>query len=87
MTQVANRVAIYSVAPKARNRINTTEHAHHVSRVNPIPRLGRNTVDRNAIGDLRHLLIGAALVICLLRGPAEKAWVGWHGGIRIRRAE
>lgn len=29
--------------------------------------------------------IGAALVVCLLRGPWETGWVGWHGGWSIRK--
>lgn len=28
--------------------------------------------------------IAIGLCICVLRGPHEKGWVGWHGGWHIR---
>ena len=31
--------------------------------------------------------IGTALVICFVRGPWEKGWVGWGGGWGIRRRD
>lgn len=29
--------------------------------------------------------IGAALLVCLARGPRETGWIGWSGGWAIRR--
>lgn len=29
--------------------------------------------------------LGAALLLCVARGPREKRWVGWGGGWQIRK--
>jgi predicted MFS family arabinose efflux permease len=90
MTQVANRVAIYSVAPKARNRINTGYMMGVFCGQLMGTSVGNRLYSQGGwilSGSVNLAFIGAALAICLLRGPAEKAWVGWHGGIRIRRTE
>ncbi|KXG53520.1 Major facilitator superfamily domain, general substrate transporter [Penicillium griseofulvum] len=90
MTQIANRVSIYAVAPKARNRINTG----YMMGVFCGQLMGTSVGNRLyseggwiLSGSVNLGFIGAALIICLLRGPAEKGWIGWHGGIRIRRTE
>ncbi|KAJ5861180.1 uncharacterized protein N7529_008490 [Penicillium soppii] len=90
MTQIANRTAIYSVAPKARNRINTG----YMIGVFCGQLMGTSVGNRiyseggwTLTGSVSLAFIGAALIICLLRGPAEKNWIGWHGGIKIRRVE
>ena len=31
--------------------------------------------------------VGAALVVCFLKGPWEKGWVGWHGGWSLSRRD
>jgi len=31
--------------------------------------------------------VGAALVVCVARGPREEGWVGWTGGWGIKRHE
>jgi predicted MFS family arabinose efflux permease len=90
MTQVANRTAIYSVAPKARNRINTGYMIGVFCGQLMGTSVGNRIYSEGGwilTGSVSLAFIGAALLICLSRGPAEKGWVGWHGGIRIRRAE
>jgi predicted MFS family arabinose efflux permease len=87
-SQIANRTAIYAVAPKARNRVNT---AYMVS-VFSGQLIG--TAVGNAIyadggwvasGSASVGFVSLALVIALIRGPHEKGWVGWHGGTRMRK--
>lgn len=90
MTQVANRTAIYSVAPKARNRINTGYMIGVFCGQLMGTSVGNRIYSEGGwilTGSVSLAFIGAALFICLLRGPAEKGWIGWHGGIRIRRVE
>ncbi|KAJ9484662.1 hypothetical protein VN97_g8711 [Penicillium thymicola] len=90
MSQIANRVLIYSVAPKARNRINTGYMIGVFCGQLMGTSVGNRLYSQGGwilSGSVNLAFIGAALIICLLRGPAEKGWVGWHGGIRIRRTE
>ena len=89
-TQIANRSAIYSIAPKGRNRVNTaymvsvfcgqlmgTAAGNHLYAQGGWVKSGSASVG----------FVGAALVFCFLRGPWEKGWVGWHGGWGIWRRD
>lgn len=89
-SQIANRSAIYAIAPKARNRVNT---AYMVS-------VFCGQLMGTAVGNKLYAeggwvrsgsasvgFIGAALLICFARGPWEKGWVGWSGGWGIRRKD
>lgn len=89
-SQIANRSAIYTIAPKARNRVNT---AYMVSVF-----VGQlvGTAAGNALyahggwvksGSASVGFVGAALVCCFARGPWEKGWVGWRGGWGLRRRD
>ena len=89
-SQIANRSAIYSIEPKARNRVNT---AFMVSVF--IGQLVGTSVG-NALyaqggwhksGSASVGFIGAALCFCFARGPWEKGWVGWSGGWGIKRRD
>lgn len=86
--QIANRTAIYGVAPKARNRVNTafmmgvfcgqlmgTAAGNKLFAEGGWIRSGSASVG----------FMGAVLVICLSRGPRETGWVGWRGGFQLRR--
>lgn len=88
IAQIANRTAIYSVAPKARNRVNTaymlgvfcgqlmgTAAGNRLYAQGGWVRSGSASVGFAA----------AALVICLLRGPRETGWIGWKHGFVLRR--
>lgn len=86
-SQIANRTAIYRVAPKARNRVNT---AYMVS-VFCGQLMG--TAVGNALyarggwvrsGSASVGFVGAALLVCLLRGPHETGWIGWRGGANMK---
>ncbi|KAL9602323.1 MAG: hypothetical protein Q9219_001889 [cf. Caloplaca sp. 3 TL-2023] len=86
--QVANRSAIYSILPQARNRINTaymmcvftgqltgTAVGNHVYAMGGWVRSGSVSVG----------FLGAAIGLCVLRGPREKGWIGWSGGWAVRK--
>lgn len=89
-SQIANRSAIYGIAPKARNRVNTaymlsvfcgqlmgTAAGNHMYAQGGWIRSGSASVG----------FIGAALAVCVSRGPWETGWVGWKGGWGIRRRD
>lgn len=87
-SQIANRTAIYGVAPKARNRVNT---AYMVSVF-----VGQliGTAVGNALyarggwissGSASVGFVSAALIACFARGPHETGWIGWRGGANMRK--
>jgi predicted MFS family arabinose efflux permease len=87
-TQIANRSAIYTIAPLARNRINTA----YMFSVFCGQLMG--TVAGNHLyaeggwiksGSASIGFVGASLFFCIIRGPRETGWVGWTGGWSIRR--
>jgi predicted MFS family arabinose efflux permease len=89
-SQIANRSAIYSIEPKARNRVNTA----FMLSVFCGQLMG--TAVGNALyaqggwirsGGASVGFIGAALVVCFARGPWEKRWLGWRGGWGLRRRD
>lgn len=88
--QIANRSAIYTIAPKARNRINT---AFMVS-------IFAGQLTGTAVGNALYAkggwiesgsasvgFIGVSLLSCFVRGPWETEWVGWRGGWSLRRRD
>ena len=88
--QIANRSAIYTIAPKARNRINT---AFMVS-------IFAGQLTGTAVGNALYArggwvhsggasigFIGISLLSCFVRGPWETGWVGWKGGWSLRRRD
>ncbi|KAL2759098.1 hypothetical protein ACRALDRAFT_1062155 [Sodiomyces alcalophilus JCM 7366] len=87
LSQIANRAAIYSIDPKARNRVNT---AYMVSAFcgqltgtavgNRLYAAGGWTWSGSAsIG-----FIALSIVVGFARGPREQGWIGWGGGWRLR---
>lgn len=90
MAQIANRTAIYSAAPKARSRVNT---AYMIGVF--CGQLMGTAVGNRVYGERGWVMSGTVSVIfvvvgfifCLIRGPAETGWVGWTGGIRIRKVD
>ncbi|EXJ75474.1 uncharacterized protein A1O5_02170 [Cladophialophora psammophila CBS 110553] len=87
-SQIANRTAIYGVAPKARNRVNT---AYMVSVF--VGQLIGTAVGNSLYADGGWIssgsasvgFISAALLVCFLRGPHEHGWIGWRGGYNMRK--
>lgn len=87
-SQIANRTAIYRVAPKARNRVNTAYMVSVFCGQLMGTAVGNRLYARGgwiASGSASVAFICTALVICVVRGPWEKGWVGWRGGWNIRR--
>jgi predicted MFS family arabinose efflux permease len=89
-SQIGNRTAIFGVEPKGRNRVNTaymvsvfcgqlmgTAAGNHLYAQGGWVRSGSASVG----------FIGAALVFCILRGPHEKGWIGWHGGADMKKTK
>jgi predicted MFS family arabinose efflux permease len=89
-SQIANRSAIYSIMPNARNRVNTvfmlsvfcgqlvgTSVGNHLYAEGGWIRSGSASVG----------FVGGALIVCFLRGPWEKGWIGWRGGWSIKRRD
>ncbi|TKX26664.1 MFS transporter-like protein 12 [Elsinoe australis] len=88
ITQIANRSAIYSCDPKARNRVNTgfmvVSFLGQVTGTSAGNRLYAQSGWR-ASGGLSIGLIGFSIFLLTLRGPYEDRWVGWRGGVHIRK--
>ncbi|KAM3073143.1 hypothetical protein ACMFMG_008858 [Clarireedia jacksonii] len=81
--QIANRSAIYSIAPKARNRTNTAYmvlvfcgQLTGTAAGNRVYALG----GWERSGEMSIGFVGAGLLLCFWRGPWEQGWWGWGGG-------
>lgn len=88
--QIANRSAIYTIAPKARNRINTAFMVSIFAGQLTGTALGNVLYARGGwirSGGANIGFIGMALVSCFLRGPWETGWIGWRGGWGLRRRD
>jgi predicted MFS family arabinose efflux permease len=87
-SQVANRSQIYSIAPRARNRINTAFMLFTF-----FGQLSGTAVGNKVYADGGWVhsgsvsvgFSGGAILILCLRGPWEKGWIGWHGGWSLKR--
>ena len=86
--QIANRTAIFAVEPKGRSRVNTVLMVSTFCGQLTGTTVGSNLYDRGgwiASGSYSVGSIGAALIVCFLRGPWETGWVGWRGGWSIQK--
>lgn len=86
----ANRSNIYSLDPKARNRVNTVYMVFCFAGQLTGTAAGNRLYAQGGwvwSGSMNIGLIGAAILIGLARGPRESRWVGWKGGWNIRRDE
>ncbi|KAK3338079.1 major facilitator superfamily domain-containing protein [Neurospora tetraspora] len=89
-TQIAMRSSIYGIQPLARNRVNT---AYMV--VSFAGQLTGTAVGNRLYAQGGWVYSGAcgiafggfALIVCLVRGPREKGWIGWSGGWTFRRED
>lgn len=89
-SQIANRSAIYAIAPKARNRVNTAYMVSVFCGQLMGTAAGNNLYARGGwirSGSASVGFVGAALCISFARGPWEKGWVGWHGGWGLKRRD
>ncbi|KAH9825535.1 Major Facilitator Superfamily [Teratosphaeria destructans] len=86
--QIANRSAIFSVEPKARNRVNTAFMVATFAGQLVGTSVGAHLYAKGgwiASGSYSMGSIGVALLITLARGPWEEGWIGWHGGWSIKK--
>lgn len=89
-SQIANRSAIYAIAPKARNRVNTAYMVSVFCGQLAGTAVGNNLYARGGwvrSGSASVGFVAGALCVCFLRGPAEPGWVGWRGGWGLRRRD
>lgn len=87
MSQIANRTAIFAIARNASNRVNTAYMLAAFCGQLTGTAVGNRLYARGGwvlSGSANIGFIGAAVLACLLRGPLEKGWVGWHGGLTWR---
>ncbi|KAL2801978.1 MFS general substrate transporter [Aspergillus granulosus] len=87
-TMIANRAAIYAVAPKARNRINTGYMVGAFVGQLMGTAVGNRVYAQAgwvASGSVSLAFVGLALLVGLSRGPREQGWVGWSGGWQWRK--
>lgn len=90
VSQIANRTAIYAVAPRARNRVNTAYMLAVFCGQLMGTAVGNRLYAQGGwvrSGSASVGFIGASLVICFLRGPWETGWIGWRGGFGLRRRQ
>jgi predicted MFS family arabinose efflux permease len=89
-SQIANRISIYSIAPKARNRTNSGFMVCLFCGQLTGTAVGNSVYAKGgwvSSGSVSVGFIVAAALACLARGPWEKGWVGWSGGWGIRRRD
>lgn len=88
MSQIANRTAIYAVAPKARNRVNTAYMIGVFCGQLMGTAVGNRVYSESGwvmTGAVSIIFVGVTLLLVLLRGPCETGWIGWRGGFKIRK--
>lgn len=86
--QVANRSSIYSIAPKARNRVNTAFMLFTFCGQLTGTAAGNHIYARGGWVHSGSLSVGfcaAAILLLCLRGPRETGWIGWHGGYSLKK--
>jgi len=84
ITQIANRSAIYGVAPDARNRVNTVFMLFTFFGQIAGTSAGNVLYDRyggwRSSGSLGVAAVAASFLVVAARGPWETGWIGWGGG-------
>ena len=86
--QIANRSSIYTIEPKGRNRINTCFMVFTFFGQLTGTTSGAHLYARGGwVGSqsLSVACIGVAMLITFARGPWETGWVGWGGGLSIKK--
>ncbi|EEA22091.1 hypothetical protein TMatcc_008482 [Talaromyces marneffei ATCC 18224] len=83
ITQIANRTAIYGVAPKAASRVNTAFMVFSFCGQLTGTAVGNKLYAQGGwirSGSASVGFMGGATIVLLLRGPKETRWFGWRGG-------
>ncbi|RKL14586.1 hypothetical protein BFJ68_g6142 [Fusarium oxysporum] len=86
--QVSNRAAIFSINPKARNRVNTAYMALAFAGQLTGTAVGNRLYASGGwrrSGGCSIAFVGLSILIAVARGPREKGWIGWTGGWHPRR--
>ncbi|GKT83899.1 membrane protein (major facilitator superfamily transporter) [Colletotrichum tofieldiae] len=86
--QTANRTSIYTINPKARNRVNTAYMVCVFCGQLTGTAVGNRLYAQGGwkySGGASIGFIGLSLIITMLKGPRETRWIGWSGGNRLRR--
>lgn len=89
-TQIANRAAIYTIEPKARNRLNTVYMVSAFSGQLMGTGVGNKVYAQGGwiqSGSASVGFICIALVISFVRSPWNEGWIGWKGGWNLRPRE
>jgi predicted MFS family arabinose efflux permease len=87
-SQIANRIAIFGVEPKGRNRVNTAYMVSVFSGQLMGTAVGNHLYAQGGwvwSGSASVGFVCAALVVCFSRGPHEQGWVGWAGGCKMQK--
>jgi predicted MFS family arabinose efflux permease len=87
---IAYRAAIYAAVPSARNRTNVAYTVSAFAGQLMGTSVGNHFYARGGWafnGKVNVGFLGAALVVTLIRGPSETHWIGWRGGLSMRRAD
>lgn len=87
---IASRAAVYQIDLKATNRINTGYiiFAFLGQLVGAIAGTRAYTHGGwHASGGLAIGAIGLGIILTLVRGPYEIGWIGWRGGVTIRKKD
>ena len=90
ISQISNRSAIFVIRPMARNRINTAYMVSVFCGQLMGTAVGNQLYSEGGwvkSGSASVGFIGAALLLCFVRGPWEKGYVGWRGGWSLRRRD
>ncbi|KAI1812598.1 major facilitator superfamily domain-containing protein [Poronia punctata] len=84
----ANRSNVYSLDPKARNRVNTAYMVFSFAGQLTGTAAGNSLYAQGGwlwSASMNIAFIGAAILVAVARGPRETGWIGWSGGWNIRR--
>lgn len=84
ITQIANRNAIYAVAPDARNRVNTVfmicTFLGQITGTSAGNKIYNQYNGWVSSGSLSVAIVALSFVVVAARGPHETGWIGWGGG-------
>ncbi len=84
----ANRSNVYSLDPRARNRVNTVYMVFAFAGQLTGTAVGNRLYAEGGwawSGGCNIAFLGAALLAAFARGPRETGWVGWSGGWSLKR--
>lgn len=84
VVQISNRIAIHSVEPNGRNRVNTVfmlfSFCGQLTGTAAGNRLYGQYGGWVASGSLSVAILAFCFVVIVARGPYEERWIGWKGG-------